>query len=53
MYTVNGHSVRYVYQGLDSWVLDDGAVYFHLGQLAAACGVSVDELKKAIDYPTP
>ena len=49
-YSVNGHSVRYVYQGMDSWVLDDNTVYFSLGQLAAACGVSVDELKVAIDY---
>jgi hypothetical protein len=50
LYFVNGHSVSYVYQGLDSWVLDGGAVYFHLGQLARACGVSVEELKAAIDY---
>lgn len=50
MYTVNGHSVQYVYQGIDSWVLDEDVVYFHLGQLAKACGVSVEELKAAIDY---
>lgn len=50
MYNVNNHSVVYVYQGMDSWVLDGGAVYFSLGQLANACGVSVEELKKAIDY---
>lgn len=50
MYTVNNHSVCYVYQGLDSWVVDDGAVYFSLSQLANACGVSVEELKTAIDY---
>ena len=50
MFNVNGHSVRYVYQGLDSWVVDEHAVYFHLDQLAAACGVSVDALKLAICY---
>lgn len=50
MYSVNGHSVEYVWQGIDSWILDDSVAYFSLDQLAKACGVSVDELKNAIDY---
>ena len=50
MYKVNNHSVSYVYQGMDSWVLDGGTVYFNLAELANACGVSVEELKVAIDY---
>lgn len=50
MYIVNNHSVEYVYQGMDSWILDGDGVYFHLGQLANACGVSVEELKAAINY---
>lgn len=49
-YLVNGHVVRYVYAGMDSYVLDNGAVYFSLSQLANACGVGVEVLKAAIDY---
>ncbi len=50
-YNVNGHMVWYSYCcGFDTWEVDGCAVYLSLSGLAKACGVSVEELKVAIDY---
>lgn len=47
-YYVNGHTITEFYSGMICWVVDGGTCYYHLEQLASACGVSLDEIMERV-----
>ena len=47
-YIINGHTVKYIYAGIDTYSVDDKDVCWSISDLAKLCGVSPDTVKEEL-----